>query len=205
MINPLQLVSITDFILAIECLFLSGILFGKINLKSSPTMLLALFLFFAGMAAFFGGIDHGFFQPINLRYYPRTFTYLSIAFGTFFLFRYTVTTFFSKKLFKTFNIIMYGQLIAFVISSFLYHNFLLVIANYAPVLLLFFVMQLINRKEGKSNGKLILFCITMFAATCVQMSGIQISALVNSDSLFHLIAMLGYFFFYFGCFVKKYC
>ena len=198
MISPLELVSITDFILAIECLFLAGILFGKTKGESHSLKLLSLFLFFAGMAAFMGGIDHGFFQTINMRYYPRTLTYICIAFSAFFLFRYTAIKFFQKKHIPFINIIIYGQLIGFLICSFLIHNFLLVIANYAPILVLFFVMHLINRKKEKRNGLFILFCITMFLATFIQMSGLQISALVNADSLFHFTAMIGYVFFFFG-------
>lgn len=198
MITPLQLVSLTDFILAIECLFLAGLLFGSNQSKNIRLTNLSFFLFFAGLAAFMGGVDHGFYQTINMRYYPRTFTYVAVAFSTFYLFKYTMLTFFNSTYHKAIEIVIYVQLVAFIISSFLYHNFLLVIGNYAPVLLLFFVMNIINRKKDTTNNYLILFCITMFVATFIQMSGIQLSALINSDSLFHFTAMLGYVFFYLG-------
>lgn len=60
MINALQLVSLSDFILAIQCIFLAGFIFGKIKTHTSRAGMLGYFLFFAGLSAFMGGIDHVF-------------------------------------------------------------------------------------------------------------------------------------------------
>ncbi len=198
MLTSLQLVSITDFVLSLECLFLSGILFGKTRSLNSAQGMLSFFLLFAGIATFMGGLDHGFFQPIDKRFVPTTLTYISIAFATFFLFRYIAITFFNKKVAGILQIIAYIQLVVFIGFSFTYHNFLLVIGNYSPLLLLFFILNLVHLKDGKSNWYIVLFCISLIVATVVQASGIKLTEMLNEDTMYHLISMLAYMFFYIG-------
>lgn len=192
MINALQLVSISDFVLAALCLFLSGMLFGKVKSHWSPYAMLCYFLLFAGLAAFMGGIDHGFFEPINQRYFTRTLTYLLLALATFTLFRYTILTYFTGRVSQVLLLIAYLQLIIFATASFFYHHFLLVVGNYSPILLLFFVMNLLNVKRSKRELYFTLFCVIMILATLVQVLGIGISAAINGDTLFHIIAFIGY-------------
>jgi hypothetical protein len=200
MITPLQLVSITDFILGSLCLFLAGILFGKSNYFSisKPSSKLVLFIFFVGMAAFMGGLDHGFFQPINQRFIPTTLTYLFIALATYYLFEYTIQIFFNERIGKILSIIANLQLAFFVVSSFFLHNFLLVIANYSPILILFFTLNIIHLKSKKGNLNFIITCITIIIATLVQSLGFQISKFLNAETLYHIIAMIAYVIFYFG-------
>ena len=118
MINDLQLVSLSDFILAIQCIFLAGFIFGKIKTHTSRAGMLGYFLFFAGLSAFMGGIDHVFFEPIGQRYYPRTFTYLFVAAATFFIFKYTIVILTRGKIRAFLTGFAYVQLITFIINSF---------------------------------------------------------------------------------------
>jgi hypothetical protein len=198
MINTLELVSISDFVLSALCLFLSGFLFGNIKSYASPSGLLSFFLLFIGLAAFMGGIDHGFFEPIDQRYIPRTLTYLLIAAATFVLFKYTISTYFKGPLSRVLLLIAYLQLITFVISSFFYHHFLLVVGNYSPILILFFIMNVLNIKRSKSELNFTLFCLMMIIATLVQVLEIKISDSLNGDTLFHIIAFIAYLFMFKG-------
>lgn len=201
MVTSLQLVSISDFILAAFCLFLSGVLFGNLKSYASRSAILCYFLFFVGLAAFMGGVDHGFFQPINQRYVPRTLTYLSIAAATLFLFKYTIMTFVKGKLARVLLVVANIQFIVFIVASFKYHNFLLVVGNYSPVLFLFFVLNLMNIKRSKSEVDFSLFCLIMIIGTLVQVFEIKLSEMVNGDTLYHIIAFIGYIFMFTG--VKK--
>ena len=198
MITSLQFVSITDFILSLLCIFLAGILFGKAKTLKKEAKLLCYFFFFAGLAAFAGGIDHGFSEPINQRFIPTTITYLCVAIATFFIFKYTIRTFFKGRLLKALEIVAFIQLLSFVIASFYYHNFILVVANYSPILLLFFVMNVVHLKRGKSEVNFTLFCVILILATLVQVLEIGLSETINSDTLYHIIAFIAYFFLYFG-------
>jgi len=198
MVSALELVSLSDFVLSALCLFLSGILFGKVKSHLSTYAMLCYFFLFAGLSAFMGGIDHGFFEPINQRYFPRTLTYLFVAAATFFLLKYTIFTFFKGKVRRLLLILAYLQLIAFMISAFFYHNFILVVANYAPILLLFFIMNLIHIKNSKREYYFTLFCIILIIATLVQAFEIKLSNNINGDTFYHIIAFIGYLFFYKG-------
>lgn len=198
MVGSLELVSISDFVLSALCLFLSGILFGNIRSYSSRSGMLSFFLLFAGLSAFMGGTDHGFFEPINQRYFPRTITYLFIAAATFFILNYTIMTYFKGKESRILVIIAYIQLIAFIISSFFYHDFLLVVANYSPILFLFFIMNLLHFKRSKSESYFTFFCVLMIIATLIQVFEIKISNRINGDTLFHIIAFISYLFLFKG-------
>lgn len=200
MITALQLVSISDFVLSVLCLFLAGILFGKSKDLSigKPSSKLILFLILVGLAAFMGGMDHGFFQTINQRYVPTTLTYLCIAFATYFLFDYCIQVFFRKQFQKVFNILAIIQLIGFACCSFFYHNFLLVIANYSPILILFLICNIIFVKKNSGNIYFIYRCMLFILATIIQTFGISMSELVNESTLYHIISMFAYGFFYKG-------
>ena len=63
MINTLELVSISDFILSIVCLFLAGLTLGNSKTNKSPDTYLGFFIIFIGLSAFMGGLNHGFFEP----------------------------------------------------------------------------------------------------------------------------------------------
>ncbi|MFT5513382.1 MAG: hypothetical protein ACI8SE_001789 [Bacteroidia bacterium] len=198
MINALELVSISDFILAGLCLFLSGILFGKVESHLPLPRTLCYFILFAGLSAFMGGIDHGFFEPINQRFVTKSLTYICIAAATFTLFRYTVLTYFQGNGSRILLVIAYVQLVAFVIGAFFFQSFLLVVANYAPVLILFFIMNLLHVKRSKSELYFTMFCAIMIVATLVQVFHIEISPMINGDTLFHIIAIIAYLYMYKG-------
>ncbi len=196
MLSTLALVSISDFVLSATCLFLSGVLFGQIRSHTSRYGVLCYFLLFAGISAMIGGIDHGFFELIDRRYVPRTLTYISIAIATFLLFRYTILTFFNGTIKKALTILAIVQLIAFITASFFYHDFLLVVGNYAPVLLLFFVLNLIHIKRSKTEFNFTLFCIVSVIATMVQVFDLGITQAINGDTLFHALAIIAYIIFF---------
>ena len=76
MINALELVSISDFVLSIVCLFLAGLTLGNGKTNKSPDTYLGFFIIFIGLSAFMGGLNHGFFQPLDQSYYPKLLTYI---------------------------------------------------------------------------------------------------------------------------------
>lgn len=198
MINELQLVSLSDFIISIQCVFFGGMIIGNRSVKKSTPKLLGYFVLFAGLSAFMGGIDHGFFEPIEQRYYPRLLTYFFVAFATFFIFRYTILVFFSKPIARILLVLSFVQLGAFIISSFFSTNFLLVVSNYAPILLLFFVLNLIHINKNQSHLYFVIFCILLILASLIQVLEIDLSELINSDTFFHFVAFIAYFFLFQG-------
>ena len=203
MINALELVSISDFALSIVCLFLAGLTLGNGKTNRSPDTYLGFFIIFIGLSAFMGGLNHGFFEPLDQSYYPKLLTYIFAAGGTFCIFSYTIKVFTKGKVANILTIISYVQLVGFVLATFYIDNFILVIGNYAPILFFFFIMNVINFKKGKKEKYLTFFCIVMNLGTCVQLTKINISELIHSSTLFHVIILFGYIIMYYGIQQKR--
>ena len=203
MINALELVSISDFALSIVCLFLAGLTLGNSKTNKSPDTYLGFFIIFIGLSAFMGGLNHGFFEPLDQSYYPKLLTYIFAAGGTFCIFNYTIKVFTKGKVANILTIISYVQLVGFVLATFYIDNFILVIGNYAPILFFFFIMNVINFKKGKKEKYLTFFCIVMNLGTCVQLTKINISELIHSSTLFHVIILFGYIIMYYGIQQKR--
>ena len=203
MINALELVSISDFSLAIVCLFLAGLTLGNHKTNKSPDNALGFFILCGGLSAFMGGLNHGFFEPLDQSYYPKLLTYIFAAGGTFCIFSYTIKVFTKGKVANILTIISYLQLDGFVLATFYIDNFILVIGNYAPILFFFFIMNVINFKKGKKEKYLTFFCIVMNLGTCVQLTKINISELIHSSTLFHVIILFGYIIMYYGIQQKR--
>ncbi|OAV45198.1 hypothetical protein [Lewinella sp. 4G2] len=197
MFSPTQLIALSDFALAACCLFMSGWLFGRLSAPHSRPGLLCFFMLFAGAAPFLGGVDHGFFEPLGARFIPRLITYLMIAAGTFCLFRYTILTYLPNAR-KVLMPIAFLQLVGFVAASFLTDNFLLVIGNFTPVLVLFVAMNLLQRKAGPGRTWLATYGVVMTAASLIQALGIAIPGLLDADTFSHLVALASYAFFFLG-------
>lgn len=203
MINALELVSISDFVLSIVCLFLAGLTLGNAKTNKSPDKLLGFFILFVGLSAFMGGLNHGFFEPLNQSYYPRLLTFIFAAGGTFCIFNYTIKVFTKGKTASLLTIISYIQLVGFVLATYYVDNFILVIGNYAPILFFFFIMNLLNLKKGKREQYFSLFFVVMTLGTIVQITKISASDLINNSTLFHTIVLIGYIILYFGIQQKK--
>ena len=203
MINALELVSISDFALSIVCLFLAGLTLGNSKTNKSPDTYLGFFIIFIGLSAFMGGLNHGFFEPLDQSYYPKLLTYIFAAGGTFCIFNYTIKVFTKGKVANILTFISYVQLVGFVLATFYIDNFILVIGNYAPILFFFFIMNVINFKKGKKEKYLTFFCIVMNLGTCVQLTKINISELIHSSTLFHVIILFGYIIMYYGIQQKR--
>ena len=203
MINALELVSISDFSLAIVCLFLAGLTLGNHKTNKSPDNALGFFILYGGLSAFMGGLNHGFFEPLDQSYYPKLLTYIFAAGGTFCIFSYTIKVFTKGKVANILTFISYVQLVGFVLATFYIDNFILVIGNYAPILFFFFIMNVINFKKGKKEKYFTFFCIVMNLGTCVQLTKINISELIHSSTLFHVIILFGYIIMYYGIQQKR--
>ena len=64
--------------------------------------------------------------------------------------------------------------------------------------MLFFILNIIHLKSKKGNLYFIITCITIIIATMVQSLGLQISEFLNTETLYHIIAMIAYVIYYFG-------
>jgi len=152
-----------------------------------------------GLAALIGGIDHGFFERPGLsRYFIQRSNWMILGAMTFLLLMTTATQFFSRRaqrLFLIFGIIQFAVNTVIVL---LIDSFLDVILNYAPVILLLLVMNLIELKKGIGSWAMIVGILTLFAASAIQMAGVDVFHPLDHNGAYHLVSMIGVVFLYLG-------
>jgi hypothetical protein len=197
--NALAITSITNFVLAGEVFFLAGMLAQKPKARFSAAWFWSGMMILLGLATLIGGIDHGFFEGPGLpRFFIQRLTWIVLGAMTFFLLMTIATQFFSRRAQRLFLIFGIIQFIADTIAVLLIDNFLVVILNYAPVMLLLLVMSLIDLKNGPGSRKMIAGILILFAASAVQGVGIDIFNLLDRNGLYHLVSMVAIVFIYLG-------
>jgi len=195
----LALTSVTNFLLAGEVLFLAGMAVRGPKTRFSAAWYWAWFLFLLGAAALIGGIDHGFFEPTHVpRYAIQRFTWLLLAAMTFALLMTVVRQFFPERWQRILRYIALIHLAAFTIAILMVDNFLVVVVNYAPVLLLFLVMNLRGIGCGAGSWDLAAGLLILAAASVVQALGVDSLSPLDHNGLYHLISMIGVVFLYRG-------
>ena len=70
-------------------------------------------------------------------------------------------------------------------------DFLVVILNYVPVMVLLLVMNLIGLKNGTGSWVMIAGILILFAASAIQELGVDVFSPLDRNGLYHLISMAG--------------
>jgi hypothetical protein len=197
--NTLAITSITNFVLASEVFFLAGMLTQKPKARFSAAWFWNGMMILLGLATLIGGIDHGFFEGPGLpRYFIQRSTWIVLGAMTFFLLMTIAMQFFSRQVQRLFLIFGIIQFTANTIAVLLIDNFLDVILNYTPVMLLLLVMNFINLKNGPGSRSMITGILILFVASAIQGLGIDIFNPLDRNGLYHLVSMVGIVFMYLG-------
>lgn len=197
--NAVAVTSITNFILACEMFFLAGMLVQKPKTRFSAAWFWSGMMILLGLAALIGGIDHGFFEQSGLsRHVIQRSNWLVLGMMTFFLLMTIATQFFSRQVQSCFLIFGIIQFVADAIAVLLIDSFLDVILNYAPVMLLLLIMNIIDLKNGAGSWSMIVGILILFAASAIQMSGMDVFSPLDHNGVYHLVSMVGIFFLYLG-------
>ncbi len=199
--NALAVTAVTNFILACEVFLIAGLLLGRPKALTSAAGVWALALACLGASALLGGIDHGFVEPFgqtpNRILLERT-NWGVLGLTTFGVFMTTARQFFApgaqRLLFGLagLQLAVYLVLVAFV------GNFLVVIVNYAPVMLFLLVMSVLGLRAGRGSWPMVAGIVLLFIASGVQASGFDALSPVDHNGLYHLIAMAAVVGLYFG-------
>lgn len=199
--TALAVTAVTNFILACEVFLIAGLLLGRPKAIGSAAGVWGLTLACLGLSALLGGIDHGFVEPFGQtpsRIALERANWAVLGLTTLGVFVTTARQFFSPAVQRVIfaiaglQLALYLALIAFV------GNFLVVIVNYAPVMLLLLVFSVIGLKDGRGSRPMIAGVALLFAASGVQASGFDAFSPVDHNGLYHLIAMAGVVALYFG-------
>ncbi len=197
--DTLAVTAITDFILACELMLLAGMLFVVPKDRFSATWFWSGAMFLLGLAALIGGIDHGFIEPAGLpRYFIQRINWIVLGVMTFFLLMTTAMQFFSHKSQRLCVYVGLVQFLAYSVAVAFIDSFLVVIVNYAPMMVLFLAMNVAGLKAGKGSWPMIVGIVILFIASAIQMLGIDVFSPLDHNGLYHVVSMLGVVFLYIG-------
>jgi hypothetical protein len=193
------LTSITDLLLAGELLFLAGMTAGIPKARFSAAWFWTGTLLLLGLGALIGGIDHGLFEVSNQpRYVIQRTNWVILAAMTFCLLMATVKQFLSPRLQRMILILGIIQFAADTVVVLLVDSFLDVLLNYAPVITLLLIMNLIGLKNGTGSWGIIAGILILFAASAVQALGVDVFSPLDHNGLYHVVSMIGVMLLYRG-------
>ncbi len=197
--TALAITSITNFILASEVFFLSGMMVRTPKARFSAAWFWTGTMFLLGLGALVGGIDHGFFEIPNLpRYGIQKINWFILGAMTFFLLTTTAKQFFSTKAQRIFLALGFIQFIVYSILILFIDDFLVVILNYTPVMILLLIMNFLGLKSSAGSWLIIAGILILFAASAIQSIGIDTFSPLDRNGLYHVVSMLGVVFLYLG-------
>jgi hypothetical protein len=199
--TALTVTAVTNFILACEVFLFAGLTLAREKAPRSALWFWGLAILLLGVSALLGGIDHGFLEPFGQtpnRIVLERSNWLVLGVMTAMLLLTTAAQFFSARLqrwaayFAVVQFLVYAALVIYV------GDFLVVIANYAPVMLLLLVLSVIGLKDGRGSWPMVIGIVILFVASGVQASGFDALTPVDHNGLYHLMAMAGVVFLYAG-------
>jgi uncharacterized protein DUF6962 len=191
--------AITDLLLAVEVFFLAGRMSRTPKDRFSAAWYFSGVLLLLGVAAFLGGIDHGFFEPANMpRFLIQRSDWIVLGGVTFCLLMTMAKQFFPPKVQRVVSIVAVVQFLANAAAVLLADTFLDVILNYVPVMLLLLVMSFVGLRSGRGSPQMIVGILILFAASGVQSAGVDVFTPLDRNGVYHLVSMIGVAFMYFG-------
>jgi ABC-type uncharacterized transport system permease subunit len=197
--TALAITSITNFLLAAEVLFLAGRMSRTPKIRFSAAWYFSGVLMLLGVAALLGGIDHGFFEPANMpRYLIQRSDWILLGGVTFCLLTTTAKQFFPPAVQRIVLFVAVVQFAADTAAVLLVDSFLVVILNYAPVMLLLLVMSFTGLRSGRGSPQMVAGILILFAASGIQAAGVDVFRPLDRNGLYHLLSMIGVAFLYLG-------
>lgn len=200
--TPLALTAITNFMLACEVFFFAGLLFGGRSDIFSAYGFWALSQFFLGVSALIGGVDHGFFEPMGRDHPARVvfqkLTWSAMGLMTFCILMTLTLQFLPQRYHTIVAVAGILQLAVYCVLMLKTDKFLIVILNYLPVVLLFFILNVAGLGSGTGNWWFIAGFLISFAASVLQMMKVNIFDPLNWNGLYHVMMMAAVVFLYYG-------
>lgn len=200
-LTALAVTAITNFILAGETFFVSGLLFARPKSPRSAAWFWQIAILLLAISALIGGIDHGFFEVVGqtpARTIVQRTNWFFIGLLTLFVFLTTARQFFQPPARKALYVVAGLQLMIYTALILALDNFLVVIVNYAPVMLLLLVMSVRGLRDGTGSWAMIAGIVISFVASGVQAAGIDVLSPVDHNSLYHFGMMVAVAYLYLG-------
>ncbi len=197
--TAVAITAITDLILAAEVLFLAGRMTALPKARFSAAWFWSAALLLMGLAAFLGGIDHGFFQRSALnRYWIERPNWIVLAGMTWCVLMTIAKQFFPPRTQRILSVAGGLQFVGDGIAALRIDSFLVVIVNYAPVMILMLVLNLVGLRKRLGSAPMIAGILILFVASAIQALQVDIFSPLDRNGLYHVISMAGALFLYAG-------
>lgn len=193
--------TLTDYVLAVQCALLGRRLLACQSGRSSVTVW-AYALLAVGLAALAGGTAHGFGprmpEIVSTLLWKATFMAIGMT-SLFFLIAAFRTTLMVRwrAIATTFAV---GQFVAYAIWMSTHDDFVYVIADYLPAMMVVLVLQsyAAYRWRDPAAPWIIAGILLSFVGAAVQQSGFALHRHFNHNDLYHVIQMVAVVLFYRG-------
>jgi hypothetical protein len=199
--RALAVTAITDFMLAGEAFFFAGMLAGRVYGLLSAEGYWAGVLFFLAASALAGGVDHGFLEPYGetaLRVFMKRLTWIMIAALTLVAALSMCGRFLSGAIATVVSIAALVQFAVFCGLIFARDDFLVVVLNSAPVMLVLLVLNIAGLGNGSGSWQMIAGLLLSFVASGLQALGVDILHPLDRNGLYHVVLMTAVPFLYLG-------
>jgi hypothetical protein len=198
-VSALAITSITNFILACELFFLSGLMVRTPKLRFSAAWFWAGAMLALASSALIGGIDHGFAEPAGQsRYFVQRPNWIVVGVATFCMLMATARQFLAPRWQRPVLLLGVVQLIVYAIAVLQVEDFRIVIINYLPVMLLLLLLSIRGLRAGSGSWQMVTGILVLLAASAVQALRVNAFNPLTGDGLYHLISMAGVVLMYWG-------
>jgi hypothetical protein len=187
-----EVTSITNFVAAGEAFLAAGFLLGRVPLSASAACFWALALLFLALGLLIGGIDHGFFEQkgdSRSRMIMQKATWICVGLTTFFTLLTALYRFAPAGWRASIIILGLVQFLIFCFFAIRIHKYLVVIINYAPVLLILLVLNIIGLSSGAGSGWFIGGILISILASAFQALGVDRFTPLDRNGLYHVVLM----------------
>jgi hypothetical protein len=204
LLTALDVTALTDFALAAETFFLSGLLFARPKTRYSAAWFWQWALLLLAVSAFIGGVDHGFIQAAGdtpVRKAVQHTTWMVVGLVTAATFLTMVRQFAADRWHRPLAAIAVLQFVVYLVAIVRVDRYAVVVANYALVMIWAICALAANRRRlrrGTGQWPIIAGIGAAIAASIAQAAGWRLSETFDRQSVYHLGMMVAVAFLYVG-------
>jgi hypothetical protein len=201
MMKAWEVTSITNFVAAGEAFLAAGFLLARNGISATAGCFWGLAMLFLALGMLIGGIDHGFFEQkgdSRGRMILQKATWICTGVMTFFTLLTALYRFAPAGWRVPVALIGLAQFLIFCCFAIRIHKYLVVIINYAPVLLILLVLNIVGLASGPGSWWFIAGILISIAASGLQALGVDRFSPVDRNGLYHIILMAAIAFLFAG-------
>jgi hypothetical protein len=199
--KALEVTAMTCFLAAGEAFLAAGFLLGRTPLSASASSFWGLTMLFLAAGLLIAGLDHGFFEPrgdTRGRMAMQKATWICTGVTTFFTLLTALFQFAPAEWRLPLMLLGLAQLLVFSFFAIRIHNYLVVIINYAPILLILLILNLVGLPSGSGSWFFIIGILVFIAASVFQALGVDTFSPLDRNGLYHVVIMVALVFFFAG-------